>query len=87
MWLKSGATVFRGALLDTLQTVTCVWMNKLKFVIFYVINFISEDKMMSLPNFPSCRCPQDHNNEGRNKRGRKKKKETAPISNPSRVVC
>ena len=87
MWLKSGATVFRGALLDTLQTVTCVWMNKLKFVIFYVINSISEDKMMSLPNFPSCRCPQDHNNKGRNKRGRKKKKETVPISNPSSVVC
>jgi len=73
-------------------TVTNVRNDKLNQLQFFQIEFkffLSKTSMMNLPKYPSIRCPQDHNIQRRKQRGRK---ETAPISNPSRlsariVIC
>ena len=53
---------------------------------FSSFNFHGKDDQTS--QFPSTRYPQDHNINERNQEEEKKKKnKTAPISNPSSIVC
>jgi len=68
-------TVFRGAPLDTLQTVTCVWMNKLKFVIFMWLILILKTRWCHFPIFHHADVLKTITTKGGTKEeGRRKKK-------------